>query len=312
MRGKRGIEFSFAWIFAIIVGAAILFLAIFAATSLVTTEKAVSEAETAKQLGILLNPVETSIESGKISKIGFVTDTRIFNTCKEVGNFGSQRISTATRSEIGERWSSPGTPSTFFNKYIFSEEIIEGRELSVFAKPLEMPFKVADLLIIWSDNEEYCFINPPSDIEQEIESLKPRGINVSESESDCPIGSKSVCFTKKECDIDVNLIRKSVTKDGVKVNYFGDGLLYAAIISDPEIYECQLKRLTKRASELALLYKAKSETLSSKGCSSNLEGDLAAYSIVAATFEDSSDLVLGTITDLSDSLGRRNGLLLSS
>ena len=76
MRGKRGIEFSFAWIFAILVGAAILFIAIFAATRLVTTERAVGEAETAKQLGILLNPVETGIESGKISKIGFVTDTK--------------------------------------------------------------------------------------------------------------------------------------------------------------------------------------------------------------------------------------------
>ena len=98
-----------------------------------------------------------------------------------------------------------------------------------------------------------------------------------------------------------------MTKDGETVNYFGDGLLYAAIISDPEIYECQLKRLTKRASELALLYKAKSEILSSKACSSNLEVDLAAYSIEAALFEDSSEL--GILTDLSDSLGRRNELL---
>jgi len=307
MRNKRGIEFSFAWMFSIFVGAVILFLAIFATTRLIGTEKAISEAEVAQQLGILLNPVETSIESGKISKIGFAADTRIFNTCREVGNFGSQKISTATRSDIGEEWGSPGVPSTFFNKYIFSSEIVEGKEVFVLAKPLEMPFKVADLLIIWSDKEFYCFVSPPSDIEEEIEDLKPKNVNVSDFVENCPRGYREVCFAREGCDIDVSLSFNTVTKNGESVTYFGDSLLYAAIFADPEIYECQLKRLTKRISELALLYKAKAETLAFKGCSSNLESDLSLYSTGAAALEDSSDLA--GVVSLSDSLGRRNEFL---
>jgi len=39
-------------------------------------------------------------------------------------------------------------------------------------------------------------------------------------------------------------------------------LLYAAIFSDPITYNCQVKRLMKRAGELARLYEQKSEFLS--------------------------------------------------
>ena len=63
MRTKRGLEISFAWMFSIIVGAAIIFLAVFAAVKLVNLGKQQTDTEVGKQLGILLNPIETSLES---------------------------------------------------------------------------------------------------------------------------------------------------------------------------------------------------------------------------------------------------------
>ena len=82
MRGKKGVEFSFGWLFALIVGAAIIFLAIYAAIKLVGTEREVLEAGIAKELGIILTPVETGLEEGKVvGPIKFASETRVYNNC---------------------------------------------------------------------------------------------------------------------------------------------------------------------------------------------------------------------------------------
>ena len=118
MKNKRGFEFSFNWLFAIIVGAVIIFIAIFAATSFIDTSRRQSDAVTAEQLGILLNPVETSLEDIKYAVIGFPTETRVVNKCRETGNFGRQIISASVKSGIGDEFLN-GTENFFFNKYLF-------------------------------------------------------------------------------------------------------------------------------------------------------------------------------------------------
>ena len=53
--------------------------------------------------------------------------------------------------------------------------------------------------------------------------------------------------------------------------YFNDdALMYAAIFSNSEIYECQIKRLMQRVENLALLYEDKANFVSKRGCNSNL------------------------------------------
>jgi hypothetical protein len=85
---------------------------------------------------------------------------------------------------------------------------------------------------------------------------------------------------------------KTVFKDGKTVFYEDYSLLYGAIFSEPEVYECQVKRLMKRASELALLYSSKSEIVAARaeGCSSNLQGDLGRFADVSAQINNSIDL----------------------
>src|SRR3989344_1332295 len=146
---RRGFEFSFGWLFAIIVGAVIIFLAIYATTNLIKTEREIQDTELGKQLGIILNPIETALETGKASKISFPLETRLYNDCSLQGTFGSQKISTATKSGIGEKWLAPGEASTFRNKYLFSDKIVEDKNYIVFSKPLEIPFKIANLIYIW-------------------------------------------------------------------------------------------------------------------------------------------------------------------
>ena len=312
MKNKRGFEFSFSWLFAIIVGISILALAIYSAAKLINNERNTADTEGGKQLGILLNPLETSLESDKIAQITFSAETRVFNACRENGAFGSQEISIATKSSLGDEWGHPGVPSTFHNKYLFSDNIIQSKKISVFAKSLNMPYKVADVVFAWDYENKYCFVNPPNVIRNEIESIHQDNLNVSDSISKCPKKSEKVCFSNSGCDIDVNLQAQRVLKSKKMVYYALDSkgeytLLYGAIFSSPEIYECQLRRLMGRASELALLYKAKSNYLSPKGCNSNLEGELGSYSNMTRAVNNSASII--ALSRYSEEIGRDNELL---
>lgn len=304
---KKGFEFSFAWLFAVIVGGVILFLAIFATTRLIQTEEKVQETTLGKEIGILLSPVETNLESAKIAKISTPSETRILNGCNDAGDFGRQEISVGTKLGAKEEWEYPGGASSFYNKYLFSADGVQGEDFVVMAKPFKFPFKVADLIFLWSFEERYCFVEPPSDIKEEVGDLREGAnfdirLDLKEKVEECGKESKIVCFdlANSACDVVVNTRGESVRKDGKTIYYTESieddrdddryALLYGAIFSEPDNYECQVKRLMKRTSELSEVYLAKTEYLSGKGCSSNLEFELRTLDSGAEKVDESLDL----------------------
>jgi hypothetical protein len=305
-QNKKGIEMSFAWMFAILVGVVIILLAIYAAVKIVGTEKKAKDSAIGKELSTLLNPIETNLESAKTSTITFAEDTRLYNSCDLYGNFGTQLISTATSSGIGNKWEKPGSPARLYNKYIFSSSILEGKNIYILSKPFYLPYKVGDFIIMWND-QDYCFVSPTNDVEEEVIGLGLKNINVSSSTKECPEHSIKVCFVGSGCDIDVS--SNTVKRKGQKTVYYadteGNEMLYAAIFSDPLLYECQLQRMMRRASELALLYASKSDFLSAKGCTSTaLQSDLISYS--NRTRIMNSSLEINSIASESSLLGDRN------
>lgn len=312
---KKGIEFGFGWIFAIIVGAVIIFLAIYAANSFVKTGRQAQDVSASKELGILLTPIETSVEDGKMAPtITFPSKARIYNTCRREGNFGAQRIGISTQLGIGNQFEEPDIQSTFYNKYIFSNNIEQGKRFFVFSKPLNMPFKIADLLYLWSEEDYYCFVSPPEDVEEEMNALSPKNFNIT-SLNNCPDASKKVCFGTGDvkCDILVSYDSYSPEKGVVTikgqslgVNYQNYALMYAAIFSDNDMYECQVERLMKRASSLALIYKDKIDSVSSRanGCGSAVQGEMLSY--IQITSETNKSSNLDQVSLLADSIGRAN------
>jgi hypothetical protein len=266
-KNKKGqINMPFSWIFAIIVGVFIIFLAIYAATRVIDTGQQTTTAQTGQQIGVLLNPLETSFQEGQVTGLSIPVDTRINNTCglptsRDI--FGSQGISLYQKS-FGQ-WSKTDTEAKFENKYIFSEELIEGKNFIIFSKPFEFPFKVADLVYLTSLNKKYCFIGPPNDIEDELSALQPENIFL----EDCPGDSINVCFGSQQvnCDINVNIGLDIVEKRGEVVWFEDDALMYAAIFSDKEVYECQIQRLLSRTKELAFIYDTKQTSLGGEDCS---------------------------------------------
>ncbi|MEJ2267685.1 MAG: hypothetical protein P8X70_01265 [Nanoarchaeota archaeon] len=257
---KKGLQISFSWLFAIIVGGFILFLAIYASTKLIGTEQRTMDARTGKEIGILLNPLETGL--GVTAKSTFFTmpvKTRIYNKCDNYDDFGHQIIQISQKSF--NKWTDTNIDISFENKYIFSEKEIEGKKFFVFSKPFEFPFKVSDLMYITSSDKRYCFIDVLEDIKEEIEELNQENLIL----EDCLENDVKICFGSGDCDIKVNYAMGYVEKEGKKVYFETNALMYAAIFSEPEVYECQLKRLMKRVKELAIIYREKADIVSIKG-----------------------------------------------
>ena len=323
MNDKRGFAFSFGWLFAVIVGSVIIFLAIYASVSFTQTFRQVSDSETAKQFGVLLSPVETSIETSSTARVTFPTEARVYNDCDLKGTFGTQKISAATKLGIGKEWEKPAEVSAFHNKYLFSNPVVQGKTFFVFTKTFEMPFKIADLMYIWSDEQGLCLLYSPEEVKNDFQDLKlnNKSVQIIDDPSKCVNGSRRVCFNTQDsdCDIVVNspvsgsAIKGSIVynKDKKTSYYDGYALMYAAIFSDYYGYECQVKRLMRRAAELGFIYKEKSDKLASEssGCSSGLQADLISYSQSALMVNKSAD-VYDEMGVLSDRLGRSNEQLL--
>lgn len=295
-KNQRGyLQISFAWIFAIIAGVFILFLAIFAVTKFMGQEQTAVDAQTGTEIGILLNPLETGFETGKTTSFTLPVETRISNRCNNNGNFGRQIIQLSQKSF--NKWTETGMDVGFSNKYIFSNGIIEGKKFYVFSKPFEFPFKVSDLIYITSSEKSYCFIDPPVRIEKELSNLNQKNLFLDE----CPDNSLRVCFEGGEsCDIKINQNNKFVEKRGEIMYFETDALMYAAIFADREIYECQLERLMQRTEQLASIYDNKASLISNQGCS--LEINLFALRTAAGGFSDSWSLayIKGIAEDLDD------------
>jgi hypothetical protein len=219
---------------------------------------------------------------------------------------------------LGSLGKDTGIPSRFPGKYFFSDKDFVAKDILVLGKPFDYPFRVADVLILWPSTSSYCFLDPPEQMEKEIKSLVKdnRAINSSlqvipyDKKEECRKGSKKVCFGKNTgCDISVY---ESLIKKGSKTIYIDSSqksnlFVWAGIFSDPDIYECQLKRLMKRASSLSSLYQEKSILLNGKGCTSSLTGSLESLSQAARLYNSSSDLA--QVSLLSQSLGGENDKL---
>src|SRR3989344_3454452 len=304
-RGKNKggqLQISFAWVFAIIVGAAILFLAIYTATKVIKTGGEATTAKTGKEISVLLSPLETGFETSVVTLLTMPVETRIYNQCSTSENFGSQIVKISQKSF--DKWTETDLQTEFSNKYIFSEGVVEGKEFVIFAKPFEFPFKVSDLIYLTSKERGYCFFQPPREIKEELSDLNQENILVEDGA--CPENSIKVCFdgsgSGSGCDINVDEFQKSVEKRGQIVYYETNALMYAAVFSDKTTYECQVKRLMKRTNELSKLYDEKQQLLIKQGCVPDVNLLLLANS--ANSLRDSRDLV--SIRSIVDETGARN------
>ncbi|NPE27045.1 hypothetical protein HNV12_03520 [Methanococcoides sp. SA1] len=302
---KRG-QFNFVWLFAILAGGAILALAIWGALQTGDTLRYGGDTQVGKSISILTNPLQTGFAESSYGVISFQQETRINNICLDSG-FGKNDISVATRSGVGEEWNLAGGATSIHNKYIFSEEINEGLDYSVFSKAFDFPYEVSDLIFLISEN--YCFLNAPENVEDDILGLGMKNVVL----ENCSDGAVRVCFGGGvDCDMfvygscssgcDSAFDEGRVVKRNDDFVYVGS-LLYAAIFSDKEIYDCNVKRLLYRAGSIADVLIGKTDLMDARACNTNLKGDLISWKSIIGD-SDSDDLV--ALNNVAKSLDKRN------
>jgi hypothetical protein len=303
MKTKKA-QFDFIWIFAIIVGTAILFLAIYGAIKAIDTEERITNSKTAKSISILTDPLQSGFAEGSFGKISFNEEITINNFCS-TGGFGMNELSVSTKPSVGDALNTPGATTQISNKYIFSNERSSGEDYYVFSKPFYFPFKVADLLFLIP--EDYCFDGAPDYIVQEIEGLNIPNIHIDNCTSDSAI---TVCF-KPGNDCDIGVIPSCVgCEDGIiekgsaSMKYAGS-LIYAAIFSEKRIYECNVERLLYRSEKISQNLLNKIDLMNARGCSSGLKSDLFVFE---ASLNNSSSDNLAFLDNLAQGLERKNNL----
>jgi hypothetical protein len=305
-KNKQGIEMSFNVMFAIFAGIVILSLAIYGATRVVITSEKAIYTETSAKIISLLDPLETGLASGKSEQIKFKKETRIFFECNELDNipFGKQTISFSEQS-FGERFGEQGGAVPIYNKYVFSKETIQGKELNIFSKEFLMPFKVADIIVI--NSEDYCFVGAPNEIIKDVEFSGIKNIQFSDDLQNLQNCTGTVvCFGVQSseckvkvfggceegfgvfCETEFDYGRVSKGLDDI---YYVDSLLYAAIFSSPEIYDCNLKRLMNKFYELSLIYIDKIKIIERKGCGFDIEPTLRGLMDSSKALDESRDIL---------------------
>jgi hypothetical protein len=298
MKTEKAVAMPFNWIFAIVVGAFILFLAIFAAVRLMGTGGEISSTITASKFESLFDPLETGLyTTGKAIPVKFKRDSRTFYECSYLDNrpFGKQTI--AFTEKIFDRYGEAGEAIRVSDKYIFTEDMLEGKTYYAFSQPFYLGYKVADSVIITAG--DYCFYQAPEKINNTITRLGLKNVYFTEDLNSCQ--GISVCFSESvSCDINVEGMCDANCEDEYEYGkvrkkgeslYFIEGLMYSAIFSSPEIYECNIKRLMNKFSELASVYIRKIDIIERKGCSSNIKGQLIRMQNKSLSLENSRGLL---------------------
>ncbi|MBT6690139.1 hypothetical protein HN903_03770 [archaeon] len=303
---KRG-QFNFVWIFAILAGGAILALAIYGAVQAGDGLRYGSDTEAAKSFSILTDPLQAGFSEGSFGKISFKQETRLFNDCLNDGRFGENELSVAMRSGVGNEWNLPGGATSIYNKYIFSNRENEGFDYYVFSKPFEFPYEVSDLIFLM--DREYCFLNAPDVVAGEVLDLGIDNIVFDNCSSD----SERVCFGGgSDCDsivygscsggCDSIYDEGVVSKPSGDLRYVGN-LMWGAIFSESDVYECNVERLMYRVKSIAGVFSAKADLMDARDCGTNLRGDLIVWGSLAGN-ATSDDLV--ALKTVAESMDRNN------
>jgi len=290
MKKSGFMEMSFGWLFALIVGAFIIFLAIFFVIKFMNSQGSEEGVKTSRNIEILLDPLESGSESARTTILDLGKTSKIKIKCEERGIFGEQKISTTPEAfdkDIGN-----AVVISSEDDYIFSLEDLEASSFYVFSKKLEIPFKVTDLTYIIPRDKEYCFISPPDKIKNETYFLNLKNVINVTSVAQCPAESERICFDSgvNSCDrrVDLRANRTTIKGDNDPIYFSGDALMYGSIFSDKETYECQAKRIMKRLSILSELYDQKKEFVKTKEC--NSQANLALLKDKADSYVDTQDL----------------------
>ncbi len=266
IKAKKAQMPAFAWLFSIIVGAVILFLAFFFVTQYgKQVQQPTQQVILGSGINILLEPFTAigSLAEARSSILEFPASTYIEFGCNANADYSEIKAKNVEHRTFD-------LAKKTYDKYIFSQQITtkEKERLLGFSLPIRIPFYVATATILTKGN--YCFVNLPLHHKNTLEAIDDYihhtkyNFTYVSSAASCPPGYIKVCTSG--CDININCLSPSCTYGFVGNKPWLNELLLAAIFSEEETYHCNLDRILERAKVLASIYKKKADSLQQKGC----------------------------------------------
>ena len=158
--------------------------------------------------------------------------------------------------------------------------------------------------MIFLTAEDYCFVNAPWEVVDEVAGLNIPNIETEECEE---AGRINVCFgSGVDCDVvvygscmsgcDSVYDEGTVVKGSDDMKYVGS-LMYGAIFSEKLIYDCNVRRLLYRAVKIAELYSEKADLMNARDCGTNLKSDLIVWSDLLEGAGSEDLMFLRTVAD---------------
>lgn len=280
---KKG-ALEFGWIFSIIIGAIILFFAFYFVYSQVMQQQLFEQKVQTQGIDVLLTPFSYlgSIGSASAKIADLDRESRISVSCTSPDSSDALGYNRLVTQSIYKGETVPGGLKNAYDKYIFADEM-QSKKLFVLSKPFEAPWRIGDLIYFFPNNRTYYFSNAPTRIKEELEIIEANFDNKHFffTIANIPENSIKVCFRQESnCNITVynegeNYELGRVTKKNSKneietIYYYNDALMYAAIFSNKELYECNVQRLFSRALIQLDLYQQKNTLIIQKGCVANI------------------------------------------
>lgn len=287
---NRGIEFSFSWLFSLLVGGVILFLALYASKSLVQTERQAQESELGVELTNVFTPLRTGGAETLIPRaITFPQPVAITLRCTPQGT----AVRVAARDNLAGR--SEPYESLVRDSFVSGNITLQGKRVMSLVLPVALPYHVGDLIVLWSGS--YCFIDPPDSVRERLELADNETIRIAPSLAHCAPQSTKVCFagsaSPKVCDIRIDSVSETLTFRGGKPQPYTGNLLYAGLFGTADQYECLVRQVAQQTALLGERYRTKSAFISSgqtTGCAGGMEGVLNTYVLQARAVNGSQGL----------------------
>jgi hypothetical protein len=255
---------------------------------LLDTGNTFSNTKIAKSFTIALDSLESGTSKVRSSKISSSNELDLLIDCIDIG-YGESRVQFGSEEDKGSEIISN-------DKYIFSLSEQSAKDFQIISESFDYPYKIAEFTAV--KTKDYCFKNAP-------QKIKSRYFNIPGIFFDNCTDQVSVCFNSYGCNISVEGLCNDadcetefdygfVRKNGESIPFSGS-LLIPALVSDRNIYDCNVKRLLYRASTIASLLIDKSRVSSSRGCNSGLTDQLNLLKVKFNDYE-SYDFISDTKT----------------
>ncbi|MFH1823095.1 MAG: hypothetical protein ABH817_00035 [archaeon] len=271
MHNKKA-AIQFAWIFAVIIGALVLFLAFYFIGTNVERSGETEQTVLTQGFDTILNPFSyVGAMGAAMARIIELPKPQDINfTCEKDSSFGSMTMVLSKETK--------GLPKTINDKYIFSRNLENTKQVLAISMPLKLPWRVADIIVFVPMKNKYCIKNSGSDLKKLLTDLTE---NIDSGR-----------FVFDNCDPE----NVKITLDRT----LPDELQLASAFSDPDIYECNVIRLKKRLGKQVDIYNGKIRSLIAAGCNMNIDLNLLEIEAGKANKD------VETLVNLADSIARLN------